>query len=219
MAVRNTKRREEILTAAYRMLGENQYDQVSLSDISKVVGINKSLLQHYYSQKIEIVKTMLGELLETSSAYMEKLAFQDDELFQRISDFNMLFFKGVAADYTLRQFILSSVRQSECLDAWIDTICSWLRRYCGENTFSFRQLKTAMTFAMGGTMHLFVHQDELDIDYRRFCGIHIRAILGLLNYDVPRIEGIIARTDGRIDQIDAGGFLSYCEENIPWLTL
>ena len=219
MAVKNTKRRDAILTAAYRLFGENQYDRVSLSDIAKAAGINKSLLQHYYTQKIEIVKTMLGELLETSSAYMEKLTFQDEELFQRISDFNMLFFKGVASDYTLRQFILSSVRQSECLDAWIDTICSWLRRYCGENTFSFRQLKTAMTFAMGGTMHLFIHQDELDIDYRRFCSIHIQAILSLLNYDGPRIEGIIVRTDSHIDQIDAEDFLSYCEANIPWLAL
>lgn len=219
MAAKNTKRREEILTAAYRMFGEKQYAQVSLSDIARASGINKSLLQHYFTQKIEIVKTMLSELLETSFSYMGKLGFQDDELFQRISDFNMLFFKGVASNFTLRQFILCSVRQSECLDAWVDTICNWLRRYCGENTFSFRQLKSAMTFAMGGTMHLFVHQDELDIDYRRFCGIHIRAILGLLNYDAARIEGIIEQTDRRIDQIDAAAFLNYCEANIPWLTL
>lgn len=219
MAVKNTKRREEILTAAYRMFSENQYDQVSLSDIARAVGINKSLLQHYYTQKIEIVKTMLGELLETSFTYMEKLTCREDELFQRISDFNMLFFKGVANNYTLRQFILSSVRHSECLDAWVDTICSWLRCYCGEATFSFRQLKTALVFAMGGTMHLFIHQDELDIDYHRFCSVHIRAILALLNYDAPRIEGIIDQTDRRIDQIDVAAFLNYCEANIPWLAL
>ena len=219
MAVKNTKRREEILTAAYRLFGENQYDQVSLSDIARAAGINKSLLQHYHTQKMEIVKTMLGELLETSFAYMEKLAFRDEELFQGISDFNMLFFKGVARDYTLRQFILSSVGQPECLDAWVDTICSWLRRYCGEDTFSFRQLKTALTFAMGGTMHLFLHQDALDIDYRRFCSVHIRAILSLLNYDPARIDRIVGETDRRIDRIDADAFLRYCEANIPWLSL
>ena len=219
MALKNTKRREEILTVAYRLFGENQYDQVSLSDIARASGINKSLLQHYYTQKIEIVKTMLSELLDTSFAYMETLSFQNDELFQGISDFNMLFFKGVASDYTLRQFILSSVRQAECLDAWVDTICNWLRRYCGEKTFSFRQLKTAIVFAMGGTMHLFIHQDELDIDYRRFCSVHIRAILSLLNYDAARIDAISAETDRRIDEIDVGAFLKYCEANISWLTL
>ena len=219
MAVKNTKRREEILTAAYRLFSENQYDPVSLSDIAKAVGINKSLLQHYYTQKIEIVKTMLGELLETSFTYMKKLAFQEDELFQSISDFNMLFFKGVANDYTLRQFILTSVRQSECLDVWVETICSWLRRYCGENTFSYLRLKTALVFAMGGTMHLFVHQDELDIDYHRFCSIHIRAILSLLDYEPRKIDKIIAETDRRIDHIDSEAFLCYCENNIPWLSI
>ena len=39
MAVKNTKRREAILTAAYRLFGENQYDRVSLNDIAKAVGI------------------------------------------------------------------------------------------------------------------------------------------------------------------------------------
>ena len=219
MAVRNTRRREEILTVAYRLFGENRYDRVSLSDIARASGINKSLLQHYYTQKIDIVKSMLGELLDVSSAYMDTLSFQNDDLFQGISDFNMLFFKGVANDYTLRQFILSSVRQEECMDVWVDTICNWLRRYCGENTFSYRQLKTAMVFSMGGTMHLFVHQDELDIDYRRFCRIHIRAILGMLHYTPERIEAIIAETDRRIEGIGAEAFLSYCEANIPWLVL
>ncbi len=219
MAVRNTKRREEIMTVAYRMFGEEQYDRVSLSDIARAAGINKSLLQHYYTQKIDIVKTMLNELLDTSSAYMDTLGFRDTEMFQGISDFNMLFFKGVAGNYKLRQFLLSSVRQPECLDAWVETICSWLRRYCGENTFSYRQLKTAIVFAMGGTMHLFLHQDELDISYRQFCSVHIRAILGLLNYAPAQIEAIIAETDRRIDGIDAEGFLRYCEANVAWLSL
>ena len=219
MAIKNTKRREEILTVAYSLFGEQQYDGVSLSDIAKRAGINKSLLQHYFTQKIEIIKTMLNELLLTSSAYMGRLSFEDTELFHPISDFNMLFFKGVAGDYTLRQFVLTSVRQEECLDVWIETICSWLRRYCGEDTFSYRQLKTALCFAMGGSMHLFIHQDELDIDYRRFCRVHIRAILLFLGYEPDRIDGIIHTTDDRIAGVDATDFLSYCERNIPWLTL
>lgn len=71
MAAKNTKRREEIVTAAYRMFGEKQYDQVSLGDIARAVGVNKSLLQHYCAQKIDIVKSMLGELLDTSFACMD----------------------------------------------------------------------------------------------------------------------------------------------------
>jgi len=169
MAPKNTARRETILSASYDLFSEKPYDRVSLSDIADRAQISKSLLQHYYSQKIDIVKTMLGELLNTSFSYMGEWDSGEEELFQRISDFNMLFFKGVAADFKLRQFIRSSVSQAECLDAWVETICSWLRCFCGEDTFTYRQLRTAMSFSMGGTMRLFIHQDELDIDYRRFC--------------------------------------------------
>ncbi len=219
MAPKNPKRREAILSASYDLFGEKSYDKVSLSDIAARAGISKSLLQHYFTQKIEIVKTMLGELLEISSSYMNRMDLQDEEVFQPVSDFNMLFFKGVAGNYRLRQFMRSSVRQEESLDAWVETICSWLYRYCGENTFSYRRLKTAMCFSMAGSMHLFVHQDELDIDYRTFCRIHVNAILRLLGYAPGRIEEILARTDERLEKIDAGEFLQYCESSIPWLSL
>lgn len=219
MALKNEERRTEILTCAYRLFGEKQYDHVSLGDIAKSVGISKSLLQHYYSQKIEIVKTMVSELLETSFSYMDRLEKREEEIFQNISDFDMLFFKGVAGDYKLRQFIISSVRQEECLDVWIETICSWLRQYCGETTFTYRQLKTAMCFSMAGSMHLFQHQDELDISYRRFCRIHIRAILTFLNYEEERIAEIIGKTDSRIERFDVEDYLKFCEENIGWLSL
>ena len=219
MAEKNTVRRDSILETAYGLFGEKQYDHVSLADIAGGAGISKSLLQHYFSQKIDIVKTMLEELLNTSFFYMEKMKSSSEDLFQIISDFNMLFFKGVAADYKLRQFIRSSVAQQECLDVWVEIICSWLRRYCGENTFTYRQLKTAMCFSMGGSMHLFIHQDELDINYRRFCRIHMDTILRFLQYDPDKIGKILDRTDERVQQLDAEEFLRFCENNISWLSL
>ena len=219
MAEKNTERRDSILAAAYSLFGEKSFDHVSLADIAGSVGISKSLLQHYYAQKNDIIKTMLEELLNTSFSYMKEIGGSGGDLFQNISDFNMLFFKGVAADYKLRRFIRSSVKQEECLDAWVDTICSWLHHYCGENTFTYRQLKTAMCFSMGGTMHLFTHQDELDIDYRRFCRIHMETILRFLKYDPEIIKAILECTDGRIQKLDAEKFLQFCEGHISWLSL
>ena len=187
MAQRNEERREAILATAYSLFGEESYDDVPLADIAKGVGITKSLLQHYYPQKIDIIKTMIAELLETSSKYMDELGFRDDEVFQGISDFNMLFFKGVSANYRLRRFMFCSVQDAACLDVWVDTICSWLRNYYGEETFTYRQLKTALCFAMGGTMHLFLHQDELDINYRNYCRIHMEVTMEAKNRMLVKI--------------------------------
>ena len=219
MAPKNQERRETILATAYSLFGEASYDNVSLSDIARGAGITKSLLQHYFPQKIDIIKSMITELLNTSSSYINTLGFTDTEIFQGISDFDMLFFKGVSANYRLRRFMLCSVQDPACLDVWVDTICRWLQRYYSENTFTYRQLKTALCFSMGGSMHLFMHQDELDIDYRRYCRIHVGAILHLLGYKPELINQILDLTDTRIDKIDTTAFLSYCEANISWITL
>lgn len=219
MAQKNQERRETILSVAYALLGESAYNDVSLNDIARGAGITKSLLQHYFPQKIDIIKTMISELLEISSTYTNRLGYTNTEIFQGISDFNMLFFKGVSANFNLRCFMLCSVRDPACLDIWVETICSWLRHYYSEETFTYLQLKTALCFAMGGSMQLFLHQDELDINYRRYCRIHVGAILHLLGYKPEKIERVLTVTDNRIDQIDAESFLAFCENNIPWFTL
>ncbi len=219
MAQKNQERRDSILAISYQLFGDTSYQATSLSDIAKRAGISKSLLQHYFSQKIDIVKTMVTEFLNTSSAYMETLGYEDEEIFQGISDFDMLYFKAVTANYRLYRFMLCSVEDPSCLDVWVETICTWLRKYYSEDTFTYRQLKTALCFSMGGTMHLFLHQDELDINYRRYCRIHIESILRLLGYKTEKIESILALTDARIEQIDAEDLLAYCSKNIAWLVL
>jgi len=219
MAVKNIQKRTEILAVSYTLFSERPYDKVSLSDIARGAGINKSLLQSYYGQKIDLIKTLLSDLLSVSFSYMDGISYENDDLFQKISDFNMLFFKGVDNNLHLKQFIISSVSQPELLDTWIDTICSWLRQYCGEETFSYLQLKKAMCFAMGGSMHLYVHQDEFGIDYRQICRRHIRTILSFLDYQLQTTEAIIQKTDENIAMYEIGSYLSFCEKNIGWLEL
>lgn len=217
MAARNEEKRREILTVAYRRFTESDYDRVSLSDIAKGAGINKSLLQHYYPQKLDIVKVMLNDLLRSSFAYMDSRAYGKDEIFQKISDFNMLFFKGVSCDRMLNRFLLTSVRSPEILDTWIDIIADWLKDYCSEETFSYLLLKRALVFSMGGSMHLFQHKDELGISYPFICRTHIWAILNLLSVQEQTIAEICQETDRRIAEMDPGCFLQYCSAHIPWL--
>ena len=196
MAPRNEERRREILASTYSLLDEASYDRVSLNDIARGAGIKKSLLQRYFPQQDEE---------------------PEKDLFQRISNFNMLFFAAVAEDYRMYQFILATVASPEILDVWIDTICNWLRRYIQSRQFNMLDLRCALCFAMGGSMHLFQHQEELGIDYTFFCEKHIRAILEFLNYSAEEIDVICNETEEWIERTDVGSFLEYCRNEIDWI--
>lgn len=219
MAQAETGRRSDILKTAYTLFGAQAYDKVSLAHIAQGAGISKSLLQHYYPQKIDIVSHMLTTLLTSAFAYVAQDADKAEDIMQTVSDFNRLFFKAVANNIKLHQFILSSVQQPDLLDVWIDTICQWLKNIYGEDTFSYLELKTALCFAMGGSMHLFQHQDELGIDYRFFTEVHMKMILDFLHYDGETIQSILTETKKRADRFDISAFLRYCDQRIDWFRL
>ncbi|MBQ7992771.1 MAG: TetR/AcrR family transcriptional regulator [Solobacterium sp.] len=217
MAVRNDRRREEILKAAYELLAEKGYRMAALSEIAAKSGINKSLLQHYYPAKSDIIKAMFAELLEVSFSYIENTSEKKDDFMQGISDFNMFFFKALEYDYQLKQFMTVSISRPEVLEIWIEIICEWLRKYCGENTFSWLQVRTAIGYSMTGSMYLFLHEDELGIDYRMFCRRHMVSILEMLGYNSGRINEIISSTEVNIMKMDVDDYLSWCRSQICWM--
>lgn len=221
MAPRNEKRRNDILEVSFRLFSTEPYNKVSFSKIAGGAGIKKSLLQHYFPRKIDLIETMLDELLLTEYSFMDTLTFEtkEDDPFQKISDFNLLFFKSVQMNERMRQFITESVSQPEMLDAWIDSICEWLWSFLDHNKFQYLQIRRALVFSMGGSMHLFLHQDELGIDYKYICRIHIHSILTFLNYEEEKTKEICDLTESRIEKIDASEFLDYCQNHILWLEI
>ena len=221
MAPRNEERRTEILSAVYEQLAETSYDKMSLSDIARKAEIKKSLLQRYYPQKINLIKDMLARLLEVSYSYMNEQSAtgdDDEDLFRRLSDFNLLFFAAAAENYQMHRFLLATVASPETLDVWVDTLCSWLSPYVRGKSYSLLQLRCALCFAMGGSMHLFQHQEELGIDHRYFCPRHIRSILEMLNYDARAIDEICTGTEKWFETADVAGFIEYNRERISWIT-
>ena len=220
MAQRNEERRNEILSTAYKLLSETSYEKMSLSSIAAGAGIKKSLLQRYYPQKISIIKDMLTKLLEVSYSYLTEFSLPysgEEDAFRQISDFNLLFFAAAANDYQMQRFLLATMASPEILDVWIDTIVSWLQPYGLRKDFSVLELRCALCFAMGGSMHLFQHQDELGIDYRFFCPRHVRSILEMLRYEPETIEEICTGTEQWFRTIDVKDFIAYCRERIPWI--
>lgn len=218
MAQRNNEKRTRILKASYDYFSRMTYDEVALSSIAEASGINKSLLQHYYGKKSDIIRTLLDEILSSSVSFMKTMENEDDDMFQFLSDFNMLFFKSASINGRLDRFITSSVRESESLSAMIDSICQWLRALCGENTFSFLRLKAAVSFSMAGSMHLYEHRDELGLDYHFICRNHIHSIMSILGFDHSDIETVLERTDDKLPSLPVEEYLEYCSSNIPWFT-
>lgn len=221
MAPRNEKRRNEILETAFRLFSSSPYNKVSFSAVAKEVGIKKSLLQHYFGHKDELVGTILNEILETSYSYMDTLNFEkrEDDMFQKISDFNMLFFKAAQSNDRLYQFILESVGQNELLDAWIDAVCGWLRDLFARRNFDYLKIRTAISFSMGGSMRIYLHQEELGIDYRFICRNHVKSILEFFGYSQEKIQKVMSTTDERMERFSTEEYLRYCQEKIPWLDL
>jgi AcrR family transcriptional regulator len=217
MAVRNDEKRNEILKVAFNLFTDSDYGKVSLADIAASADINKSLLQHYYPQRKNIIESMLKELLEKSYNYM--LSADSVDLFQEISDFNMLFFKTASKNKKLNRFIVVSVSDHELLELWIDIICRWLRDICGEDTFSYLQLRTAISFSMTGSMYLYLHKDELNLNYKYILENHFRSIVLMLGISSERRDEICATTRIRTDDFNTDRFIEFCNKNIDWINL
>lgn len=217
MAVRNNEKRNEILKVAFELFTDSDYGKVSLADIAAGANINKSLLQHYYPQRNNIIENMLNELLEKSYDYI--LSADSVDSFQNISDFSMLFFKTASKNKKLKRFIVVSVSSPELLELWIDTICRWLKDICGEDTFSYLQLRTAISFSMNGSMYLYLHEDELNLNYKYIFTNHFRIIMMMLGISSEKTDEICATTRMRIDDFNTDKFVEFCNKNIKWINL
>jgi AcrR family transcriptional regulator len=221
MAPRNEERRNEILKAAFDQISTQPFNKVTFSSIAAQADIKRSLLQHYFGHKNDLMKAMLDEILKTAFAYMDSLSFEKagEDPFQKISDFDMLFFKAVSENLRFHDFIYATVSEADLLDDWIDSICTWLWTFLPHDTYTQLQIRTSLVFAMGGSMHLFLHEDELGITYQYFCRKHMEAILHLLDYDHESVKKICDLTDERIGSLSGTKFLKYCQKNIPWMNL
>lgn len=219
MAQRNTEKRNQILRVSYDYFSRMPYDDVSLSLIADAADINKSLLQHYHGKKADIIRTLLDEILSVSASFMKERENDGTDMFQTLSDFNMLFFKAASLNRRLDMFITSSVSQPEPLSAMTDSIIEWLRDLCGENTFSYLQLRTAVSFSMAGSMHLYQMRDALGIDYRFICRNHIHSLMSLLQFEHSDIDRICLRTDERLPLLSVDDYLAFCRDGIAWFII
>lgn len=62
------ERREQILEAARGVFSEQPYSEVSLSDIARVAGVSRSLLNHYFDGKLELLLELMRQYAEEGPA-------------------------------------------------------------------------------------------------------------------------------------------------------
>ena len=217
MPQKNTEKREEILRVAYLLLSEYYYNKVTLGQIAERAGISKSLLQHYYYRKSDIMDTLINDILTRTFEYYSENSSREASLFQQISDFNMFFFTAAAKDRSMEHFISMSVSSEGLLEIWIDVITKWFWNIDRERSYPFLRLLSAISFSMAGTMYLYTHRDELGLDYKHICENHIRVILAYLNIGNEEISRIINITKQHLMDFEPEKFLHECKKKIGWM--
>lgn len=71
-----TERREAILDAALNVFAEQGYHAASISKVSKYAGISKGLMYNYFENKEELLKILIGSLLDNEMETMKSILSQ-----------------------------------------------------------------------------------------------------------------------------------------------
>ncbi|MDG1332227.1 MAG: TetR/AcrR family transcriptional regulator [Crocinitomicaceae bacterium] len=63
-----SERKEAILQAALHVFAEEGYHSASISKVSKAAGVSKGLMYNYFESKEELLKILIGSLLDEENA-------------------------------------------------------------------------------------------------------------------------------------------------------
>lgn len=75
------KKQSEILNAAYKVFATNQYKKAPTSEIAAEAGISKSLLFHYFHNKLELYLFLWNHATDLTKEYMSKYKVYETEDF------------------------------------------------------------------------------------------------------------------------------------------
>ncbi|WP_309238210.1 TetR/AcrR family transcriptional regulator [Actinoplanes aureus] len=67
-------RREQILSVAIRLFGEKPYAEVSTTDVARIAGVARGLVNHYFGTKKDLYLEVVRVMLTVPSVAVERLA-------------------------------------------------------------------------------------------------------------------------------------------------
>ncbi len=216
---KNTEKRDEIMRCAYHLFTENGYKNVFLSDIAQQAGISKSLLQHYFPKKSELIKSILDEMLSISFEYVENLVSEQDDLYLRLSVYTRIFWESVSKNEKWNQFSVNVISHRELLGIWVDTVYRWLisMKDSEAQQVEKRRLKAALTFSITGGMEVYLQREELHIEVTPICRQITTSFMEISYCSDEQIGATLKRTNDVIKDLSTDDFKAFCEENINWL--
>lgn len=215
---KNMAKRNEILRCAYELISEAGYSKVFLRDIAEKANINKSLLQHYFSRKSDIIDNILNDILTLSFKYIEPMASVHESIHLRLSVYTSLFWRTASEHERLDKFAISVISERELLEIWISIVYKWLYtlKDNSRNAFSDDKLKIASAFAIAGGMELYLHRHELHVEVMFICEHITASFMKILNNQEEDIRKTLSKTKSIIEQLDTEEFYAYCNSQVEW---
>ena len=220
MSDKKREKRQVILTEAYELFSKNDYKKVSLSDIAKNSGMHKSLLQKYYAQKKDIVKNLLEDMLSISFQYMDE-QYEKESIADKLAEYTFLLFSATEKNQKLNRFVKSTISETELMDIWIDLVYDGMERIGELEDIKIpeKRLKAALSFAMYGSLHLYLKREEYEITTEAICEHLIHAVMTMMEEDPKRIKEVLEGTKKKMESFDRESFYQYCTDCIPWLSV
>lgn len=217
---KNIAKRSEILSCTYQLVSEAGYNKVFLRDIAENANINKSLLQHYFPRKSDIINNILYDMLNLSFRYIEQMVPLGESVHLRLSTYTGLFWGTAIKHDNLNRFVVNIISERELLEIWIDIVYKWLHslKDSSIDIISDDNLKTALAFSIAGGMELYLHHDEMNIEVSLICEYITTAFMKILSISDEEIQKTLKDTKSILKQLDMEHFYNYCSEQIEWFT-
>jgi AcrR family transcriptional regulator len=215
---RNDEKREKILKAAYGLIVDYGYANVSMQGIAEASGISKSLLQKYYPQKNFIFQCLMKDIHITTFEFVS-LTFPDlPGIYYKLAALSRLFFQSILAQRAFNLNIIVMMTDNELKDLWTILIRDWLKEMNDDElkNLSAKDIEAALRFVIAGGIELAVHSRELGLDGYGISQLMSFAFFHFLNIDKKQIAEIISWSKVTVNDALVDNFGEYCKRSVPW---
>ncbi|MCD8118716.1 MAG: TetR family transcriptional regulator [Lachnospiraceae bacterium] len=221
MAQKNIEKRTEIMSCAYDLFSTEDYNNVYLKDIARRVNINKSLLQHYYPKKGDIMNGLLMDLLKHTFTYLELRDEDNRDVHASLAIFTAVLWSAIDHNKRLNRFMQNALAEFEIFDNFIESIFDWLKelRYSNSSCFEPHALKIALFFAIQGGMSVYVQKEKLGVSTLYICEEISRSFMHLMGCTENEQDEVIRKVEDVFPSIRLDSLYSYYDSEIEWFRL